>query len=225
MPQPDVPGDRGLYELGPRPCLTCGQPGQVVQQPDGRTFVHDATGERCPAIEPRPLDGPNTTIVDPRRGQGWWWDCKHCGAKAGYFATEQESAQHGAQHTCPQRAAFDARQQAITDQYANQQGDTMTQTVPTQSGEVTGLMSAINYADAVAAAHDAHSAGGGEQYRASLGQAQVGPETIASAARAQEATEIAAAAWREHGAKLREQLAAKEATTAETGTKDFLLAE
>lgn len=161
---------RGLYNLGPRPCIVCEQPGRVVERADGRTFVHDRTGDRCPAIEPAPTDRPNPA------------------------GTTTE-------------------------------GDPMTQTIPQQSGEVTGLMSAINYADAVAAAHDAHSAGGGEQYRAALGQAQVGPETIASAARAQEATEIAAAAWREHGAKLREQLAAKEATTAETGRKEFLLAE
>ncbi len=102
------------------------------------------------------------------------------------------------------------------------EGDTMT---TAQSGEVTGLASAINYADAVAAAHAAHSQGGGEQYRASLGEAGVGPETIRSAATAQEASEIAAGAWKAHADKLREQEAAKEATTAETGTKDFLLAE
>lgn len=96
---------------------------------------------------------------------------------------------------------------------------------PTQSGEVVGLTSAINYAAAVAAAHEAHTAAGGEQYRASLGEAEVGPDTIQSAAAAQEASQIAAAAWRTHEAKLREQLAAKEATTAETGKKQFLLAE
>lgn len=107
----------------------------------------------------------------------------------------------------------------------NPEGDPMTASAPStqQSGEVVSLMSAINYADAVAAAHAAHSLGGGEQYRSSLGQAQVGPVTIASAADAQEKSEIAAGAWRAHAAKLREQLAAKEATTAETGTKEFLL--
>jgi hypothetical protein len=108
------------------------------------------------------------------------------------------------------------------------EGDGMTaptSTTPQQSGEVVGLTSAINYADAVAAAHAAHSLGGGEQYRASLGQANVGPETLQSAASAQEASELAAGAWRAHADKLREQLAAKEATTAETGSKDFLLAD
>lgn len=106
------------------------------------------------------------------------------------------------------------------------EGDSMTTTAqPQQSGEVTGLMSAINYADAVATAHDSHSSGGGEQYRAALANAEVGPETIQSAADAQQATQIAAAAWHNHAAKLREQLAAKEVTTSETGKKDFLLAE
>lgn len=107
------------------------------------------------------------------------------------------------------------------------EGNTMTQTTtaPQQSGEVVGLMSAITYAETVAAAHAAHSTGGGEGYRASLGQANVGPETVKSAAEAQELSEMAGAAWAQHAAKLREQLAAKEATTAETGSKEFLLSE
>ena len=96
-------------------------------------------------------------------------------------------------------------------------------TATQQSGEVTGLTSAIAYAEAVAAAHEAHASGGGESYMASLGQAQVGPETVASAGRAQEMSQNAAAAWRNHAAKLREQVAAKEATTNETGNKEFLL--
>lgn len=108
----------------------------------------------------------------------------------------------------------------------NPQGDPMVQpTSPQQSGEVVGLTSAINYAEAVAAAHNAHSQGGGEQYLSSLGQAEVGPETIQSAAHAQEMSAIAAAAWADHGVKLKEQLAAKEAVTNETGKKEFLLAD
>ncbi len=107
------------------------------------------------------------------------------------------------------------------------EGDPMTATSNNtqQSGEVVGLQSAINYADAVAAAHAGHSTGGGETYRASLGHAKVGEETVQSAARAQELSEMAAAAWAEHASKLREQLAAKEHTTSETGTKEFLLAD
>ena len=89
-----------------------------------------------------------------------------------------------------------------------------TSTQTQQSGEVVGLQSAINYADAVAAAHAQHSTGGGEQYRASLADAKVGPETIQSAARAQELSEMAGAAWAAHAEKLREQIAAKEHTTA-----------
>jgi hypothetical protein len=108
----------------------------------------------------------------------------------------------------------------------NQQGDTMTTPTTTdQSGEVVGLQSAINFADTVAAAHAKHSTGGGEQYRASLGQAKVGAATIQSAARAQELSEMAGAAWKAHADKLREQLAAKEHTTAETGSKEFLLSD
>lgn len=105
------------------------------------------------------------------------------------------------------------------------EGVPMTQPATQQSGEVTGLMSAIAYAEAVAAAHEAHSTGGGEHYRASLSAAEVGEQTIQTAAAAQEASEIAGGAWRAHAAKLREQLAAKEAVTSETGSKEFLLSE
>jgi hypothetical protein len=106
------------------------------------------------------------------------------------------------------------------------EGEHMTAPAKTQtSGEVIGLTGAIAYADEVASAHGQHSSGSGEQYRASLARAEVGEDTIASAARAQEASAIAQAAWTEHANKLREQLAAKEATTVETGNKEFLLSE
>lgn len=104
------------------------------------------------------------------------------------------------------------------------EGDSMTQATQ-QSGEVIGLTSAIAYAEAVAAAHQQHSTAGGEAYMTSLGTANVGPETIQSAGEAMEASANAAGAWQSHAAKLKEQLAAKEATTQETGTKEFLLSE
>jgi hypothetical protein len=56
--KPDEPTPAGAetsqgspYELGRRNCFACGQPGAVVDTPDGRNFIHDRTGYRCPAIE------------------------------------------------------------------------------------------------------------------------------------------------------------------------------
>lgn len=46
------PREPGFWDLGPRDCTACGEPGAMVQRPDGRTFTHNRTGDRCPAIEP-----------------------------------------------------------------------------------------------------------------------------------------------------------------------------
>lgn len=186
-----------------------------------------------PTLSPRRRPSPHP---QPAPGGPFFFRCLRCGHFSGrIFNTPDECQQARARHVCQpatngdSQPGSDSEPEAATPPTPQpQQGEpvsTSTQNAPQQSGEVTGLMSAINYADAVAAAHDAHSLGGGEQYRASLGQAEVGPETIQSAATAQEASETAAGAWRAHAAKLREQLAAKEATTAETGTKQFLLNE
>lgn len=94
-----------------------------------------------------------------------------------------------------------------------------------QSGEVIGLMSAINYCAAVAAAHENHSQAGGEAFLGALESMEFGPETRAAVAAAQEATTSASGAWRAAEAKLKEQLAAKEHTTEETPNKQALLAE
>ncbi len=57
-PKPAPARRRRLYELGPDNCLACGLPGRVEERLTGRAFTHDATGDRCPDIEPRPEDQP-----------------------------------------------------------------------------------------------------------------------------------------------------------------------
>lgn len=162
----------------------------------------------------RRLSGDDDRDVITLKTERFWWRCARCEHREDGYRTKEDAHAAAQAHDCP----------ATTNE-----GDTMTTTAQPvstqQSGEVVGLISAINYAGAVAAAHEAHSQGGGETYTASLAQAEVGPETIQSAGAAQEASQIAAAAWRAHEAKLKEQLAAKEAITAETGSKNFLLAE
>ncbi|GAB7053149.1 hypothetical protein [Catenuloplanes indicus] len=72
-------------------------------------------------------------------------------------------------------------------------GGTMTDTASQPTSEITGLVSAVNYATQVAQAHATH--GGGEQYIGSLRSFEVGEDVIAKVALAQEASQNAAAAW------------------------------
>jgi hypothetical protein len=203
----------------------------VVAPPSGKT-------------PPNPEPAPQPAEPAPATG-GRWVACDKCGqtlvqraghwdhpSSAGCPADRQPSdeepttAPNSEPEPTPEPEPSEAP--ASGSGYAPSEGEPMTASTPQstqQSGEVVGLMSAINYAGAVAAAHEAHSLGGGEQYMASLAQAEVGPETIRSAGAAQEASQNAAGAWRAHETKLKEQLAAKEATTSETGKKNFLLAE
>lgn len=74
------------------------------------------------------------------------------------------------------------------------EGETMTAT--TQSGEVTGVRSAITYATAMAEAHQAHA--GNEGYLTSLANMEVGPEDVSAAQAAMEASQNAAALWAAH---------------------------
>ena len=190
-------------------------------------------------IGEKPAVAPATGSATAQKADGPVVTCPDCGQA---LTNKDGTWQHPSSAGCPKTGTPAANSTSTTpsDSEAsatprpaptnkNTGGNTMTATAqPTstqQSGEVVGLISAINYAAAVAAAHEAHSQGGGETYTASLAQAEVGPETIQSAGAAQEASQIAAAAWRAHEAKLKEQLAAKEAVTAETGSKNFLLAE
>jgi len=63
------------------------------------------------------------------------------------------------------------------------------------TSEVTGVKSAIAYAEAVAAAHEAH--GSAEQYISSLTTMDVGKVDIAKVQVAQEASRNAAAMWKD----------------------------
>lgn len=232
-----VPGyAEGNKDLERRTCSACGYRGRPVWAKP-RTernhlgaytfgFIHDLTGTTaCPTPEQRAAHGKRLDQIIPPGGAA---------VQANTALNEAMQANLARSLATPPRGwvypnGFPGqapRNDQPDNETAATEGDTMTTTVqPQQSGEVTGLMSAISYAEAVAAAHAAHSSGGGESYMAALGSAQVGSETVQSAGEAQQASAIAAGAWQAHAAKLREQLAAKEATTAETGSKDFLISE
>jgi hypothetical protein len=98
--------------------------------------------------------------------------------------------------------------------------------VPTMS-EITGLQSAIAYADAMAAAHDQSSLAGGEAYLGSLQGFEVSGQAIAMVAAAQEASQNAAGAWRMAAAELSKQNIVKEAydSVPDAGSKVFVQGE
>ncbi len=93
--------------------------------------------------------------------------------------------------------------------------------------EITGLQSAIAYAQQVAGAHSAHSTGGGEAYLGSLQSYEVSGQAIALVAAAQEASSIAAGAWSAAAAELGKQTVVKEAydSVPGAGNKAFVQGE
>lgn len=197
--------------------------------------VVEPVGEKQPVADQRASDVsyPAATSEDPVVADGPRIACPDCGQT---LIDRDGQWQHPSSAGCPNQPALTTPDPTESQPEPNtaaapadgdhpSEGEPAMTQATQQSGEVVGLMSAIHYATEVAGAHAAHSSGGGEGYRASLAAAEVGPETIQSAAEAQEASANAAGAWQRHAEKLREQLAAKEATTAETGRKEFLLNE
>lgn len=94
-------------------------------------------------------------------------------------------------------------------------------TAPT--GDITGLISAIGYAEAVAAAHSAH--GTNEAFTTALTVAEYGQVIVDAVAAAQHASTDAAAAWAAAAAELRAALTVRDAYMAvpDTGGKHHLV--
>lgn len=103
---------------------------------------------------------------------------------------------------------------------------TVKEEVPTMS-EITGLQSAVAYAEGVAAAHEQHSLTGGEAYLGSLQSFEVSGRVLQLVASAQESSQIAAGTWKAAAAELSKQLIVKEAYDAvpDAGTKAFVQGE
>lgn len=91
--------------------------------------------------------------------------------------------------------------------------------------EVTGLQSAIDYAEGVASAHAAH--GAAEGFAGSLAQAEYGDGVLSAVAAAQEASANAGALWTAAAEKLKESNVVKEAygMAPDAGHKQHVMAE
>ncbi len=95
------------------------------------------------------------------------------------------------------------------------------------NAEVTGLPTAIAFAQGMANAHRAASTAGGEQYVASLRSFEVGDGPIATVASARELSAQAAAAWERAAAEIAKGNVVKEAYEAvpDAGNKRFVTGE
>ncbi|MEO3930932.1 hypothetical protein ABGB07_44885 [Micromonosporaceae bacterium B7E4] len=95
------------------------------------------------------------------------------------------------------------------------------------TSEVTGLSTAIAFAEHAAAAHASFATAGTEGYTGALVQHGVGDNCVGLAKEAQEASNTAAAKWRAHADALKSQLGGREfyQSNPDAGDKQFLLAE
>ncbi|MFE9955819.1 hypothetical protein [Micromonospora sp. NPDC005299] len=95
------------------------------------------------------------------------------------------------------------------------------------SSEVTGLSTAMAFADAAASAHNSFATAGAEGYVGALESGGMGGAAVGSAREAMEASGVAAAKWSAHKSELERQMNVKEAYQGQqdAADKDFLLAE
>lgn len=95
------------------------------------------------------------------------------------------------------------------------------------NSEITGLSTAIAFAEAAAGAHSSFATGGTEGYVGALERANVGADCVGLAKEAQEASSIAAEKWQAHAESLSEQLNVREAyqSNPDAGDKDFVVNE
>ena len=158
-----------------------------VQRIEGRAGI-DRLAEVDEAA--RHLSGDDERDVITLEAERFWWQCARCQHREDGCRTNDAAHAAAEAHECP----------ATTNE-----GDTMTTAQPTstqQSGEVTGVRSAIAFANAMADAHQAHASN--EGYVGSLANMETGASDIAGAQAAMEASMNAAAMWRKHANDLQQ---------------------
>lgn len=192
------PREPGFWDLGPRDCLACGEPGAVVQRPDGRTFTHNRTGDRCPAIEPE----VDLDLDDEPK--------------------EEQVTPEGSESPSP---ASDPEPSNVIPLFRTPKFDTVKENHDMSTNtEVTGLDPAIEYAKSLAGFAGDHATSGNEGYLGFLTQSKVEGQALASAHEMQDAFANAQAAAEKHQQELEKQKALQEAynQNPDAGDKQFL---
>lgn len=211
LTDPRSPIFRSLADPEPKPmCTRCAHArtwhayAKLIEGPVSRTCANKLCGKGTPVPDSRPDD--------------LCLDCMPMSRRAELFNSVLETPdQLKARLLAPESSRPDAQ---IIPMFP------VKKEVPTMS-EITGLQSAIAYAEGVAAAHEQHSIAGGEAYRGSLQGFGVSGQAIQVVASAQEFSEMAASAWRAAAAELSKQNVVKEAydSVPDAGSKAFVQGE
>lgn len=180
------------------------QPGE--RAPDNMTGrVMEWTGSQwapvCP-VDDIPMGG---------RDDEGWLTCERCGRRPFDPQPEQPtSTNEPLASVIPMFPTSTEKEHSMSDQPV---------------AEVTGLQSAIAYAEGVSGAHAAH--GAAEGFTASLADAGYGDSVLGAVAAAQEASANAGALWAAAAAKLKESNVVKEAydNVPDAGNKHHVMAE
>lgn len=224
----NCPTCKGEVVLDGRPCPNClaeqqrrnaeweaqhGEPEWLTPDPDeldgSTSVVHDDQHPYC--LEP----------CGPTCGR-FGWVCGSCGTEKKDFVSQAEAEKSHRAHLCPPTAS-DSQPTARIYQFPNVQQ--IEKEINMSNPEVTGLSTAIAFADQASTAHTSFATTGAEGYVGALERGGNAGEVIDSAREAMEASGIAADKWAAHRAKLQEQLNLKEAYQAQpdAADKEFLL--
>ncbi|MFG1847753.1 hypothetical protein [Micromonospora carbonacea] len=200
------------------------EPAARADDAEGISVVHDDQHPYC------------TESCGPNCGQ-YGWSCNRCGARQDGFVTLAD-ARAASWHECRPAEQKTDPAPAAAEKPATPTGEpSKLATVipmfpimkePTMSNaEITGLPTAIIFAQGMANAHKAAAAAGGEQYVAALRGFDVGDGAIATVTHAREMSAQAAAAWDAAAAEMQKQNTVKEAYQAvpDAGNKRFVTGE
>lgn len=155
-----------------------------------KTLADVMGGGDQPSPATTPTEGHRTACPDCgqtlKQTEGGWEHPSSAGCP------RKPASPDGAKPTQAGEPEPDATDKPNTELVTNHEGEP---TMAQPSGEVTGLPSAIAYANAVADTHASH--GSGEGFIASLTSFEVGPDDISKVQAAQESSRNAEQMWRE----------------------------
>ncbi|MGW1059375.1 hypothetical protein [Micromonospora rubida] len=218
-PDPAIPTDPAYYRRPNGPLVACGHCNTSVAANYRLTrTIRGTTVQVCLACAER-IDGGDLTVPDgmapPRR---------HVGIPAqNPPAADNDTtpAPGPATPLTPEPTGEPSKLATVIPMFPIMKESTMA------NAEITGLPTAIAFAEGMANAHKAASTAGGEQYVAALRGFEVGDGPIATVQHAREMSTQAAAAWERAAAEMKKQTAVKEAYQAvpDAGNKRFVTGE
>ncbi|MEV2236718.1 hypothetical protein [Micromonospora sp. NPDC049891] len=228
QPVDDMLDHAGVTPQQQRPAVA--SPGRRRPAPEPTSVVHDDEHPYC--VDPCGPDCARPTATNA------WWRCPRCGERKGGFRDADAAQADSQNHVCPAQPTTPDSPAATPDTNTEPSGEqpklaTVIPMFPIMkesdmaNAEITGLPTAIAFAEGMANAHRAASTAGGEQYVAALRGFEVSGEAIGAVERAREQSQAAAAAWTAAAAEMKKQNTVKEAYQAvpDAGNKKFVTGE